>query len=204
MLKLVVDNKARGFTITDFKAMRRELGKIEPSLRREFDKNLRTIVKPGVDAIKKAIPSTPPLYSTKRGKSGFDHNGRTGWNSGNPRQVKIYKPRGGGTRGKLTTTLVGLRMMSAAASIADMAGRSGAYFGGKGVTRVYQKNGKKVTHKISVNSGREFSRLLSSYFGRGASRIGFPTIEKHIVELEKAIDKVLNDAYHKLNGKLFN
>lgn len=197
MFKLILANKSDGVTITDFRAIRRELGKIEPGLRREFDKQIRDIAKPGVAILKNAIPSTPPL-------SGFNHNGRTAWRASNPKQVRIYKPKTGRNKNKLTATLVGLRVMSAAVTLADMAGRSGAYFGGKGVTRVYNRGSKQMTHRITPQRGRQFAYDLNASVGHRPSRFAWPSIEAKLSDIEKEISKVITQASRKLNGRLFN
>lgn len=196
MFKLMLANKSDGVTITDFRAIRRELGKIEPGLRREFDKSIREIAKPAQNILKGAIPTSPPL-------SGFNHNGRTAWRASNPKSVKIYKPRSGRNKGKLTTTLVGLRVMSAAVTLADMAGRSGAYFGGKGVTRQYARNGRTRSHKISRNTGAQFSYSLNERLGMRPSRFAWPSVESKLADIEKEIDKVIRKASNQLNGRLF-
>jgi hypothetical protein len=196
MLKLILENKSDGVTLTDFREIRRELGKIEPALRREFDKSIRDIAKPAQNILKGAIPTTPPL-------SGFNHNGRTAWRASNPKSVRIYKPKSGRNSGKLTATLVGLRVMSAAVTLADMAGRSGAYFGGKGVTRQYVRNGKTMTHKISQNSGKQFSYDLNVKLNKRPSRFAWPSIESKLSDIEKEISKVIQKASVQLNGRLF-
>lgn len=196
MLKLILANKSDGVALTDFREIRRELGKIEPSLRREFDKSIRDIAKPGQQILKGAIPTSPPL-------SGFNHSGRTAWRSSNPKAVRIYKPKSGRNKGKLTATIVGLRVMSAAVTLADMAGRSGSYFGGKGVTRQYSRNGRTLTHKISRSSGAQFSYDLNVRLNHRPSRLAWPSIESKLTDIEKEIEKVIRKASAQLNGRLF-
>lgn len=196
MLKLILADKSDGVTITDFREIRRELGKIEPSLRREFDKSIRDIAKPAQNILRGAIPTTPPL-------SGFNHNGRTAWRASNPKSVKIYKPRGGNKKGKLTTTLVGLRVMSTAVSIADMAGRSKAYFGGTGRTRMYKWKSTTRSHPISQNSAATFVSNLNQRAGKNASRYAWPAVESKLSDIEKEISKVITRASVQLNGRLF-
>ena len=60
----------------------RDLGKIEPAMKREVFKDIRGIVKPVVHIINARIPSAPPI-------SGMDHNGRTGWRNIKKVAVKI-------------------------------------------------------------------------------------------------------------------
>lgn len=197
MLSLTLGKPQSGISVTDYKAIRRELGKIEPALRRQLDKDIKQIITPAMNTVRAAIPATPPL-------SGMgNHSGRTAWRTGNPKAMKIYKPRNR-PNGKLTVTLVGIRMMSAAASIADIAGRSGTRFGGSGRTNMYSWRGTLRSHPITAEGGAKFARNLTSRLGSGAFRISFPNVEKHLDLVEKQIAKVLDDAYKQLNGKLFN
>ena len=198
MFKLEIDkNSGSQFSITDFRAIRRELAKIEPSLRRDLDREIRQIAKPAMDAVKAAIPSQGPLSGMN------NHSGRTAWRASNPTQMKIYKPRKG-SPGKLTVTLVGVRVMSAAVSIADIAGRTGSRFGGNGKTRDYSWKGTSRNHSISPASGAKFSSSLTSSLASKAFRISFPNVDKHLSQIEREIEKVLEKAYKTLNGKLFS
>jgi len=197
MFKIEIDKNSNSqFSVTDFKAIRRELAKIEPSLRRDLDREIRKIAKPAIDAVKAAIPTSGPLSGMN------NHNGRTAWRATNPTQMKIYKPRKG-SPGKLTVTLVGVRVMSAATSIADIAGRSGSRFGGNGKTRDYTWKGMSRSHSISPASGAKFSSSLTSSLASKAFRISFPNVDKHLGQIEREIEKVLEKAYKTLNGKLF-
>jgi len=60
----------------------RELGKINPSLKKELNKDIRAILKPMLNEINQSIPTAPPL-------SGMAHNGRTGWVNRKNAQIKI-------------------------------------------------------------------------------------------------------------------
>jgi hypothetical protein len=103
----------------------RDLGKINPSLKRELNKDIRAILKPMLSEINRSIPSSPPL-------SGMAHNGRTGWSNRKNALIKIdtRKPRRGlnGPSTKTPVNLVRIVTKGAPVAIADMAGKAG---GGK-------------------------------------------------------------------------
>jgi hypothetical protein len=100
----------------------RELGKINPSLKKELNKDIRAILKPMLTEINQSIPTSPPL-------SGMAHNGRTGWVNRKNAQIKIdnRKPRRGlnsiGTT--VPVNIVRIVTKGAPVAIADMAGKAG-------------------------------------------------------------------------------
>jgi len=82
----------------------RDLGKIQPAMKRQVIKDIRGIVKPVVDVINARIPSQAPL-------SGMNHNGRTGWSNVKKVAVKVdlRAPRSSlsaGTQGAQPMSLV--------------------------------------------------------------------------------------------------
>jgi hypothetical protein len=99
----------------------RELGKINPALKKELNRDIRAILKPMLNEINQSIPSSPPL-------SGMAHNGRTGWPNRKNALIKIdsRKPRRGlnsiGT--KVPVNIVRIVTKGAPVAIADMAGKS--------------------------------------------------------------------------------
>jgi len=100
----------------------RELGKINPSLKRELNKDIRAILKPLVAEINQSIPSAPPL-------SGMDNNGRTGWNNRKNTVIKIdsRKPRRNlkEPRMSVPVNIVRITTKGAPVAIVDMAGKGG-------------------------------------------------------------------------------
>ena len=100
----------------------RELGKINPSLKRELNKDIRSILKPLLAEINQSIPSTPPL-------SGMAHNGRTGWNNRKNSVIKIdsRKPRRNlnAPRMSVPVNIVRITTKGAPVAIVDMAGKAG-------------------------------------------------------------------------------
>lgn len=100
----------------------RELNKIDPLLRRELNKDIRSILKPLLNDINQGIPQSPPL-------SGMAHNGRTGWSKRKNAIIKIdsRKPRKNLNQPKqsVLVNVVRISTQGAPVAIVDMAGKSG-------------------------------------------------------------------------------
>jgi hypothetical protein len=100
----------------------RELGKINPSLKKELNKDIRNILKPLLAEINQSIPSSPPL-------SGMAHNGRTGWSKRKNSVIKIdsRKPRRNLNQPRMSVPVNIVRIMTKGAPVAivDMAGKAG-------------------------------------------------------------------------------
>jgi hypothetical protein len=100
----------------------RELGKINPSLKRELNKDIRAILKPLLAEINQSIPTSPPL-------SGMAHNGRTGWpNRKNPLiKIDSRKPRRNLNEPRMSVpvNIVRITTKGAPVAIVDMAGKAG-------------------------------------------------------------------------------
>ena len=100
----------------------RELGKINPALKRELNKDIRNILKPLLSEINQSIPSSPPL-------SGMAHNGRTGWSKRKNSVIKIdsRKPRRNLNEPRMSVpvNIVRITTKGAPVAIVDMAGRAG-------------------------------------------------------------------------------
>jgi len=100
----------------------RELGKINPSLKKELNKDIRNILKPLLSEINQSIPSAPPL-------SGMAHNGRTGWANRKNSVIKIdtRKPRRNLNEPRMSVpvNIVRITTKGAPVAIVDMAGKGG-------------------------------------------------------------------------------
>jgi hypothetical protein len=100
----------------------RELGKINPALKRELNKDIRNILKPLLAEINQSIPSSPPL-------SGMAHNGRTGWSKRKNSVIKIdsRKPRRNLNEPRMSVpvNIVRITTKGAPVAIVDMAGKAG-------------------------------------------------------------------------------
>jgi hypothetical protein len=100
----------------------RELGKINPSLKKELNKDIRAILKPLLSEINQSIPTSPPL-------SGMAHNGRTGWSNRKNSVIKIdtRKPRRNLNEPRMSVpvNIVRITTKGAPVAIVDMAGKAG-------------------------------------------------------------------------------
>ena len=100
----------------------RELGKINPSLKKELNKDIRAILKPMLNEINQSIPSSPPL-------SGMAHNGRTGWVNRKNAVIKIDTRKPRRNINAISTSepvnLVRITTQGAPVAITDMAGKAG-------------------------------------------------------------------------------
>ena len=107
----------------------RDLNKLDPALRREIGKNIRTIVKPVADLINQRVPGAAPL-------SGMNHGGRTGWQRRKPVAVKLdtRKPRNHPNRPfRDIVSVVRVGTKDAPTAITDMAGKAGGASSRRGI-----------------------------------------------------------------------
>lgn len=93
------------------------LKEIEPELRKEALKEIRSAARPMQRAIESRLPAQAPLR-------GMDNAGRLGWQTAN-RRVRV-KVGGRKSKGRDEWPLVSLALVSAPVSLFDMAGRAGA------------------------------------------------------------------------------
>jgi hypothetical protein len=99
----------------------RELGKINPALKRELNKDIRKVLKPMLTEITQSIPTLAPL-------PGMIHNGRTGWpNRKNPLiKIDARKPRRNLNEPRMSVpvNIVRITTKGAPVAIVDMAGKA--------------------------------------------------------------------------------
>jgi hypothetical protein len=194
--------------------MNRALREIEPGLLNEMRGKIRDIAKPIEKKVKQNIPKTPPMsgmgavvFYKKTGRYAINE-GRLRWDGQgiNPpvgKMKKKYAPNStsisqaikpGGR--SLTTPLAKIIIQSAAVSMADMAGRVNK---GRPISREYVirlRNGElqKRRHRVTTQ-GQQFVDNLA---GR-ASRYGWPALEDSLSQIERDIEKVIEEYYRKAN-----
>ena len=190
----------------DIKKLKRELAEIEPDLRKQFVKDIKVVGREAQKPIKAAIRQVQPL-------SGMRFNyGATGWGQGKPIDSTTVRSKMSSGGRSLTTSLVSVRVNSAAVSIFDMAGRSMRYLGqGKrssGMTPVVRRtaSGDLVAYarRTPVEAGRKFVMNLNRASGvvkSDASRIAWPSVEKDLPQFEKRIDGIIENYYQIANRK---
>jgi hypothetical protein len=111
-----------------------------------------------------------------------------------------FRTKAGGK--SLTTTLLGIRVNSAASSVADMAGRSGRFVGagykGSGrsrpIVRTYSDGSQSVsfTRTASKKSGQAFINNLNSSLSNRPSRMAWKAVEKDLPQISKTIQYVVD------------
>lgn len=190
----------------DIRKLRRDLADIEPDLRKQFVKDIKAVGKEAETPIKSAIRQVRPLSGM------INHMGITGWGQGKPIDSTTVRSKMSAGGRSLTTSLVSVRVNSAAVSIFDMAGRSMRYIGqGKrrsGTTPVIRRtaSGDLVAYarRTPADAGRKFVTNLNRAAGilkSAASRIAWPSVEKDLPDFEKRIDGIIQDYYRIANRK---
>lgn len=203
----ILGTQKASYTVQDIRKLKRNLEELQPGLRAEFVREIKKIGKAAESPIKSALRQVQPLS----GMTG--HYGATSWDHGSKAADSTtvrFRTQAGGK--SLTTSLVSVRINSAAANIMDMAGRSGRSVGqGKrnsGVTPVIRRtaSGDLIAYarRTPVEAGRKFIANLNAAAGilkRGASRIAWPAVEKDLPNFENQIDDIVQQFYHKVQRK---
>lgn len=203
MLKmLLVSKTGQPYSVQDIRALQKKLKEIEPKLRTEFMREVKAIGKEPEKAIRNAIPTTSPLSGmTKPGATLQWGKVTKGAKSGGAKSTTIrFRTQAGGR--SLTATLLGIRVNSAASSVADYAGRSGRYVGAgyktsgfsKPIRRTYSDGGQSVEfrRRASVAGGEAFIRNLNRKLGNNPSRMAWKAVEKSLPETSKSIQFVID------------
>lgn len=195
------------YSVKDIRILQRNLREIEPELRRQFVRDIKSIGKEAQKPIVKAIRQVQP-------PSGMRFNyGKTGWGrevAADKTKVRFRTQAGGKS---LTTSLVSVRLESPAANILDMAGRSGRSVGagymGTGRTREFTRRDRYgnimvMTRRTTPDAGQQFIQRLNQASGvtqNRASRMAWPAVEDNLPNLERRIDDVIRDYYKIANRK---
>jgi hypothetical protein len=194
------------YSVKDIRQLQKNLREIEPGLRAQFVKEIKVVGREAQKPIKAAIRRVQPL-------SGMRFNyGKTGWGQGKPIDSTTVRFRTQAGGRSMTTSLVSVRLNSAAVNIMDMAGRSGRSIGqGKrnsGLTPVVRRtaNGSLVAYarRTPVEAGQKFIQNLNAASGivkRNASRIAWPAVEKDLPDFERRIDSIIQNYYRIANRK---
>jgi len=203
----ILGTQKASYTVQDIRKLKRNLEELQPGLRAEFVREIKKIGKAAESPIKSALRQVRPLS----GMTG--HYGATSWENGSkaPDSTTVrFRTQAGGK--SLTTSLVSVRINSAAANIMDMAGRSGRSIGqGKrrsGTTPVVRRtaSGDLIAYarRTPPEAGRKFIANLNAAAGivkRSASRIAWPAVEKDLPNFENQIDDIVQQFYRKVQRK---
>jgi hypothetical protein len=179
------------------------LGQIDREHVKALRARSREIAKPVEDAIRRGIPSAPPIS----GMTPKVVPGRLTWNTGFPaNSTTIQTPRL--SKKKQYNSIARVRTRSAALGIADMAGRSRRAMNRYEFTREYpyslSPTGSRK-HRISAAGSRKFIENLDA--GRGvkkgsASRFVWPSAEKALPAARYKMIGVLNKYAAIVNARL--
>lgn len=207
MLKMLLTNATgQPYSVQDIRRLQKKLREIEPKLRTEFLREVKKIGKTPEKAIRNAISTTPPLSGMDpagRGRNATLQWGKVtkGAKSAGAKSTTIrFRTQAGGK--SLTATLLGIRVNSAATSVADYAGRSGRYIGkgykgsglSKPIRRTYQDGSQSVEFRRQATrkGGDAFIRNLNSRIGNRPSRMAWKAVEKDLPQISKSIQFVID------------
>lgn len=150
-------------TVVGVKDALRELGKIEPELKKQIQKDVKTILRPVVDEAKRAMPATPLSGMARSWKRGvlFPYD-----------QAQVQRSIGArfNTRKRGNSlAVIAVVMKSAAGTIYDMAGKRGG----------------------KTPQGRAMIANLEARFGK-ASRGMWPAYERNADAVNEAMERVVD------------
>lgn len=195
-------------SITDFRALIKELKKINPTYVNEFYMGAKEITKPVQSAIIKGIPASAPV----RGMRGKSQRQRLGW--GIARRAKSTQIRVNRTvkrtsafaRGRTNQySIAYVAVRSPGTVLADMAGKSGSYTNNKKYSRKYEINlfGRGVierNHKIN-GQGLALISALNSVLPK-PSRFIWPAALRALPNAKKQVDRLLTRTNNVINKNL--
>jgi len=188
-------------SVTDIRALQKRLKEIEPTLRTQLVRDAKAVAVEPIKQIKTAIGKVTP-------NSGMLRPGaRLNWNNaidakGRSHNALDVKPqfRTSMSGRSDTTSLVRIKVGNPAVSLADMGGRSGRYankgYQESGYTRPYKWKGTTRSHKLNGQF-----RGVEEKVGNSPSRFIWPAAESSIPAAREAIEKILRDAYARINSK---
>lgn len=188
-------------TVTDIRTLQKRLKEIDPKLRTQLVRDSKKVAEPIVTNIKSAIARVTP-------NSGMLRPGaRLNWNNaidakGRSHPTLDVKPqfRTSMSGRSNETSLVRVKVGNPAVSLADMGGRSGRYlnagYQGSGFTREYSYKGGTRKHRVNGQF-----RGIREKIGGAPSRFVWPAAENSIPQARQQIEKILRDAYTRINAK---
>ena len=173
-----------GIDYAGLKDALREIGKIDPALRRQITKDIKSAMDPLVSAIKDSIPSTPPLS----GQKGYS---RTSWKNEQKNVVVKVDTRKARKRnlsaGAQYESIGTVRITAkgAALSMTDMAGR------GPNQTR----------NKNPALARPNFADALTSKL-RSPSRFMWARSDDYLDEITRRVDLIVQEVMSETNKRI--
>ena len=203
MLKfLLTTATGQPYSVQDIRALQRKLKSIEPALRTEFVREIKFIGVEPEKAIRDAIPNDSPLSGMAKPGARLQWGQVSkGAKSGGAKSTTIrFRTQAGGK--SLTSTLLGIRVNSAATSIADYAGRSGRSVGkgyrssgySRPIRRTYADGSQSLEfrRRATRRGGEAFIRNLNGKLGARPSRMAWKSVEKSLPKLSKDVQYVID------------
>lgn len=204
MLKmLLTSGSGKAYSVQEIRTLQKKLKAIEPSLRTQFMRDVKFIGKEPERAIRNSIPNEPPLRRGMSKPSATLQWGKVtkGAKSGGAKSTTIrFRTKAGGK--SLNSTLLAIRVNSAATSVADMAGRSRRYIGAgykgsgmsKAIRRTYADGSQSVEfkRKATAKAGETFIRNLNNALGSSPSRRVWKAVEKDLPQISKSVQFVVD------------
>ena len=173
-----------GIDYAGLKDALREIGKIDPALRRQITKDIKSAMDPLVSAIKDSIPSTPPLS----GQKGYS---RTSWKNEQKNVVVKVDTRKARKRNLSAGAqyesigTVKITAKGAALSMTDMAGR------GPNQTR----------NKNPALARPNFADALTSKL-RSPSRFMWARSDDYLDEITRRVDLIVQEVMSETNKRI--
>lgn len=166
-------NRTSATVIRDAAEVRRILRQVDPTLIREVDKANRQAAKPILAYAKNLVPSRAPI-------SGWEHSGRTGWNSQAVQKGMVFRA---GTRSRSSQyrSLLEFRQNNTAGAIFEVLGRR---------------------KQPRTAQGRRFLDVVQRRYPRTSRLLWRAVDEMGLERLQHEIKANYERAYDSLNRKL--
>jgi hypothetical protein len=182
-----------GVSVMDVRELQKRMRNIEPRMRTEFVRNLKSIGKPLESKVKTGIGTIEPLSGMRKDK------GRLGWNVGVPADKTLIQFRTSMSGKSLTTSLLRIKVSSPATVLVDMAGRSGRSVGeGR---RNDNASPSLRRRNANRNKGYAFIASLNIKNSHTPSRRIWPSAEDSLPGIRREVDIVLANAFRHFNMK---
>ena len=162
--------------VSALRALNRKLNELDPDLRKQVGKDIKSAVAPQVSEIQKLVSAFNP-------PRGMLHNGRTAW--GAPK-VSAYATPGGGRGSVARIEIYGPARARAGVKIADLAGTRGEIKTVQGARLI-----EKLNSLAPLSAGGRGGRLGWANFIRSRPRL--------IAEVEKVLDRFAKIAEGKIS-----
>lgn len=184
---------ANDISVADVRELQKRMRAIEPRLRTEFVRRLKSIGRPLESQIKAGIGTIEPLSGMRK------DTGRLGWGVGVAPDKTLIQFRTSPGGKSLTTSLLRIKVQSPATVLTDMAGRSGRFIGqGR---RNDNASASEKRRNANPAKGQAFIRSLNEKNGRSASRRIWPSAEASLPAVRREVEQVLANAFRYFNMK---